>query len=105
MKIIFAMITLLTASAFAGETGYDMANSQSACVLQIMKEAPASLVEACGSETLVNQGLQPFSTMPQAEVLKSALKQAFLAKLTHTEGVVCREYDSSMAYIITCVRQ
>ena len=102
MKIILGLITFLSLSAYADrDARYDMFE-QNACVLQIMKEAPASLVEACGAETLQSFALTPFSKMEQPSVFQAAMKQNFLSKLDTSKGMTCREWDNSTALILIC---
>ena len=101
MKIIFGLITLLSLNVFAGEPSYEV-TAERVCVLQIMKEAPASLVEACGSETNLSLALTPFSQMEQPAVFQAAMKQAFIQKLRAAVPLTCQEWDNSTALIFIC---
>ncbi len=101
MKIILGLITLLSLNAYATDARYEL-SAERACVLQIMKEAPASLVEACGAETLLALSLTPFSKMEQPAVFQGAMKQSFLSKLIANAEMTCREWDNSTALIVIC---
>lgn len=103
MKTMLSLALLFSLNVSA-ETNYDL-SKQSACVLQIMKKTPASLVVACGSETFAVEKTLPFAQMPNSAAFVVEAREAFLNSLGgERSSLRCLEFNDQTAYIYICNR-